>query len=613
MTKRLISIVVGLIVASGMFVQGQSDSSASRQGRFARVKALRPSAGTDMVMNEVIVTTDEAGRARVLMNGPMPKGRAERFFWLVDRSGGEYWVLKLTGNLMSDAARIQNIYRQLDVEISAERLAFDLLPESERQRGLREAFEAGVRVAPAAAPVPHPTGQLGFQIRPARSINEGSHRLGLIRSGTSGASGGADALRSVSPRPSPLARRAREYGLRLAQHWSYGCNGLGAVNVQTWEPAKLLFPVDHLNETSAQASYGLWNGSVTYVNRSGYCWANPTTFANTHWYEEGGCPESFTQQSDYFDYARTGLYINHDFIEKFFSVPPDPNEWVGIVSTAAVQYTNGGPHLGYEYYEIGTPLGMFWPSWLLGGVILSGSYEGCDYYCVPDQWMIDECEILGGAWDYEICDCRMGSPILIDLNRDGLALTDAVSGVTFDLFANGMPVQVAWTQAGADDAFLVLDRNGNGLIDDGSELFGSNTPQPTATAPRRKQKRAPNGFLALAVYDELSQGGNSDGLITEEDKVHSKLRLWADVNHNGVSEPAEIATLQDVGIRSISLRYIVGKKVDEFGNLYGLRSHVIMDRDVSDPRPLQRRAVDVFFSFIPFGSTGTVTAGSRTL
>lgn len=193
-----------------------------------------------------------------------------------------------------------------------------------------------------------------------------------------------------------------------------------------------------------------------------------------------------------------------------------------------------------------------------------------------------DCMQFAGIWDPDRCRCTYFSPILVDTSGDGFRLTNAQEGVRFDLKPDGVAEQIAWTLPDSDDAFLVLDRNSNGVIDDGAELFGNFTPQPPS--PER------NGFLALAEFDKPSAGGNEDGSLDREDSIYSSLRLWRDLNHNGMSETNELFTLSSLNVKAISLDYKVSKRTDEFGNKFRYRSKV---RDTKEGN-VGRWAWDVF-------------------
>lgn len=137
--------------------------------------------------------------------------------------------------------------------------------------------------------------------------------------------------------------------------------------------------------------------------------------------------------------------------------------------------------------------------------------------------------------------------LIVDLEQDGLNLSTVADGVNFDTDGDGRREQIAWTSRNSHNAFLAIDLNNNGRIDSGAELI--------STEFRKKGGlRAREGFDAIVdMYQAL--GVKKGGILDGRDGDFRQLLLWVDKNHNGVSEPSELATMAGAGIVSIATRY----------------------------------------------------------
>ncbi len=144
------------------------------------------------------------------------------------------------------------------------------------------------------------------------------------------------------------------------------------------------------------------------------------------------------------------------------------------------------------------------------------------------------------------------SPLILDLDGDGVETTSVTAGLHFDHDGNSFAEESGWV--GKDDGLLVLDKNGNGTIDNGSELFGNNTALQAGG-------KAANGFAALADLDS-----NADGKIDSKDAAFASLKVWKDGNGDGITQAGELLTLTQAGVASLATGYTAQGSVDANGD-----------------------------------------------
>lgn len=228
-------------------------------------------------------------------------------------------------------------------------------------------------------------------------------------------------------------------------------------------------------------------------------------------------------------------------------------------------------HLVWERYQISQCLQNeepFSPEWrakhdLLNTLALETAYT---------FQTLEALEVCIAILENELLNCEPNSPLLLDLNDDGFELSSSTDGIYFDLDGDGTPERLSWTLPGTDDGWLALDRNGNGVIDDGTELFGNFSPQTESDAP--------NGYRALSVFDDPSHGGNGNQRIDPGDEIYGQLCIWVDADADGACSPQELTSLTDFGVRWIQTRYRRSRAVDEYGNEFRYWSRAKIGRRV---------------------------------
>ena len=149
---------------------------------------------------------------------------------------------------------------------------------------------------------------------------------------------------------------------------------------------------------------------------------------------------------------------------------------------------------------------------------------------------------------------KIPSPIILDLDGDGVETVALSRGIWFDHASDGFAEQTGWV--GKDDGLLVRDLDGNGLIDSGAELFGSETLLAN-------DSKAANGFEALAELDS-----NLDGVVDSSDTAFTTLRIWKDTDGDGYTDEGELLSLEEAGAQSINVGYTNSATVDANGNAH---------------------------------------------
>jgi hypothetical protein len=171
----------------------------------------------------------------------------------------------------------------------------------------------------------------------------------------------------------------------------------------------------------------------------------------------------------------------------------------------------------------------------------------------------------GQTWvdNLNIQDTRAASPIVLDLNGDGVQTIEASRGVMFDFGSEGVRVKAGWVSPG--DGLLVRDLNHDGIINNGSELLGNAT-------------RMPDGRPAVDGWDALgSLDSNGDGIVDAQDAAFAHLRLWVDSNGDGVTDAGELHALAQHHIAGLHLAHD-GSRTDNLGNtLFGQGHYVRSD------------------------------------
>lgn len=339
------------------------------------------------------------------------------------------------------------------------------------------------------------------------------------------------------------------------------------------------FPQCNVGRLPGRADQNLYAFTLTsntlddnFLNQAGSRWAN-------------ACGTSIPQLS-------TSQGQNHVVITVEVVDSPGTNHFAGFRDTQG-QLTHGtvtlftsrflssGHQVFYDEdemsdsltHELGHALGlnngscgMMGPPVIVGDDFLPRTIEPGECHTAESIWTPEEdsgCDptyICMQKGHLDFC-CDNHSPLIIDFDQNGFQFSGLNQTVVFDLYGSGEPISITWVLPRTQDLFLFQDINGNGICDDGSELFGSGT-----RLILEGSKLALNGFEALAQYDLPELGGNSDHFITAEDELWSSLFLWQDWNANGICEESEIWNLTEVQLTKLEIHAQQLELFDVHGN-----------------------------------------------
>jgi hypothetical protein len=205
---------------------------------------------------------------------------------------------------------------------------------------------------------------------------------------------------------------------------------------------------------------------------------------------------------------------------------------------------------GELIWELGTPLApgesamMTFHSQL--SPIKAGGTDGSNHVYLRHSDQHDENPFN----NHGFAKFKFGTPIALDLDGDGIETLSIDEGVKFDLLDSGVEVQTGWISG--EDGLLAIDNNGNGQIDNGSELFGGTVGE---------------GFSKLASFDS-----NDDGLVDSNDANFSQISVWQDLNENGFTDEGELTALESQGITALNTAYTNVFSTDAQGNILGEHS-----------------------------------------